>query len=250
MARCRAITPQRPHHKGDRAGPASPVPGPIPRHVQLARGDHGRPVPGARHDERRLPVDDLAPVHSLHQLLEQGHAGGGAPEPDHQPEHVQQKQVRLRPERHLQGRLEGHLLLVHDERRRARHPGAPRRVHGERPHRRDAVPAPERRAVQRPVHGVLAGRRGHGGEHLARQLLRLHGAVREQEPEAGVRELPGPGHRPERGGGRRHNVRRRQGLGRAVLREQLPEARVGEGGRGSYGLLQKRAEHPAIGPRT
>ncbi|XBI59842.1 hypothetical protein VPH35_040849 [Triticum aestivum] len=85
MAAHRALAPQRPHHKGARAaGAAGSVPGPVLRHVRRAGGDDGRAVPGARHDERRLPADDLAAVrgHTLPQLRQQRHAGGSAPGQD------------------------------------------------------------------------------------------------------------------------------------------------------------------------
>ncbi|KAF7098189.1 hypothetical protein CFC21_099946, partial [Triticum aestivum] len=243
MAARGAVAPERPHHKGDRAGAAGAVPGAVPRRVRVAGGDDGRPVPGAAHDESRLPADDLAAVggDALHQLRPQRHAGGGAPEQDSRPEQRREDQVRLRPARHPQGRVGGDLLLVHQGRRRVHDAGAARRVHGQRPRRGDAVPAPARRAVRHPVHRLLAaGRRRHGGDDLDRRPVRPHGAAREQEPEAGVRQLPGPGHRPER----RHAGERR-GVGRALLRRQLPATRGGEGGRGSQRLLQQRAEHPA-----
>uniref|UniRef100_A0A453JCQ7 FAD-binding PCMH-type domain-containing protein n=1 Tax=Aegilops tauschii subsp. strangulata TaxID=200361 RepID=A0A453JCQ7_AEGTS len=212
MAARGAVAPERPHHKGDRAGAA----GAVPRRVRVAGGDDGRPVPGAAHDESRLPADDLAAVggDALHQLRPQRHAGGGAPEQDSRPEQRREDQVRLRPARHPQGRVGGDLLLVHQGRRRVHDAGAARRVHGQRPRRGDAVPAPARRAVRHPVHRVLAaGRRRHGGDDLDRRPVRPHGAAREQEPEAGVRQLPGPGHRPER----RHAGERRLAAVKAAV---------------------------------
>lgn len=41
--------------------------------------------------------------HALHQLCHQQHAGGGAPEQDHEAERLHQDQDWLRPARHLQG---------------------------------------------------------------------------------------------------------------------------------------------------
>uniref|UniRef100_A0A8R7QLT4 Uncharacterized protein n=1 Tax=Triticum urartu TaxID=4572 RepID=A0A8R7QLT4_TRIUA len=248
MAGRGAVSTQRHHPKGDRAGAAGHVPGPVPRRVRLAGGHDGRPVPGAGHDERRLPADELGAVggHAVPELRQERHAGGGAPEQDHRAEQVQQGQVGLRPARHPQGGVGGHLPLVRQGRRRVHPAGAPRRVHGRRPRRRDAVPAPERRAVRDAVHrDVAAGGRGrrHGGDGMDPGPVRVDGAAREQEPSAGVRQLPGPGRRAERRG--RH-VRGRRGLGRALLRGQLPAAGGGEGGRGSHQLLQERAEHPAV----
>jgi hypothetical protein len=96
-----------------------------------------------------------------------------------------------------------------------------------------ATPFPHRggvRAIQHPVHELLDGGNGWiGADRLAQVLLRVHDAVREQEPEAGLRELPGPRPRRERRRGQRHHLQLRKGLGRQVLQGQLQEARVRQG---------------------
>ncbi|KAG2612209.1 hypothetical protein PVAP13_4KG288210 [Panicum virgatum] len=95
----------------------------------------------------------------------------------------------------------------------------------------DAVPAPCRRAVQHPVHELLVhGRWGRGGaDQVDQGPVRVHGAVREQEPQGGLLQLQGPRPGEEHRRGQRQQLRGRQGLGREILQGQLQEARSGQG---------------------
>ncbi|XBI25524.1 hypothetical protein VPH35_050444 [Triticum aestivum] len=253
--RAEAVHPG-PYHPRRGAGQQDRLPDPLPRQLLAAGGQDGRLLPGAGHDGGRLQGDELGARHGVHhpeQLRHQRPPGGDA-EPDQQPGHLREEQVGLRAVRRGQGGVGEHLPGAPvAERRPDDDPGAARR-RGRQCHPRllHAVPAPQRRALQHPVRGLLVGgrRRGGGGQRGDQRPVRVHGAESEQQPEGGLRQLPRPGHRAERGWRqRRADVREREDLGGEVLHGELPPAGDGEGPGGSRRLLQERAEHPTVPTR-
>ena len=189
----RAGVPRRPLRQGARAGEGRRVPVPVPRHVRRAAAGDARPVPGARAQPHPLQGDDVAPVRALH-LPGQRRRRGGHPQPDHVPGGRQQGHLRLRPGAPRRRRLDGDLQVAGEAQRGADDPGPLRRQDRQRGRVGHAVPTPRRRAVQHPVHELLAGgrRRRGGGDQVDQGHVRVHGAAREQEPQGGLLQLQGP----------------------------------------------------------
>ena len=245
-----AIPAGRPLHQGARPAADGHLPVPVPRHLRRAPAGDEQPVPGAAVQPDLLQGDDVDPVRALHLPRQRLH-GGGPPEPDHRRLRLQQRlqgDVRLRPAGHPAGRVGEHLQQARAAQRGADDPGPLRR----RADRRragvgDAVPAPRRRAVQHPVHELLVhgGGRRRRADQVDQGLLRVHGAVRELQPEGGLLQLQGPGPWRERRCRQREQLPGRYGVGTQVLQGQLQEARHGQESDRPRRLLQERAEHPA-----
>uniref|UniRef100_A0A453SES7 FAD-binding PCMH-type domain-containing protein n=2 Tax=Aegilops tauschii subsp. strangulata TaxID=200361 RepID=A0A453SES7_AEGTS len=190
LTRWQEVAPALPEdHQGARAEAGGQLRVHVPGDARHAAAADAQPLPGARPEPDALQGDDLDPVCAVHLPGQRRHRGGH-PEPDHRHEVLQQGHVRLRPSGHPQGRVGEDFRLARQAGRRADDHGPLRREDRQPAGFGDAVPAPRWGAVQHPVHEFLVGRHGRiGSDEVAQRFLRVHGAVREQQPQGGVCEL-------------------------------------------------------------